>query len=63
VTFNLKKPDGTSTSKKIKADSTGKASWSYTLSVKDPRGSYSAVGDATSGSLNALTNTVGFVVQ
>ena len=63
VTFNLKKPDGTNTTKKARADSTGKASWSYNLGPKDLRGAYSALADATSSSATALSNTVGFEIQ
>jgi hypothetical protein len=63
VTLTLTKPDGTSATKTLSTDSTGKAVWSYKLSQRDPVGNYSATAQASFGSQTAVSAAVSFAVQ
>jgi hypothetical protein len=59
----LTKPDGTSATKTLSTDSTGKAVWSYKLSQRDPVGNYSATAQASFGSQTSVSAAVSFAVQ
>lgn len=62
VTFNLAKPNGSTVTGTATADSSGKASWSYKVSQKDPTGTYQVTTTAQYKTLTA-TGTTAFGVQ
>lgn len=58
VVFTLVKPDGTRTSSRaIKADSSGLASWTYRFQNKDPKGLYTIIATASYGGQTAAATT------
>lgn len=63
VTFTMTKSNGSKATSTVRADSTGKATWGYKLGPKDPRGTYSVLAQASSGSQTAVSNAVTFAVQ
>ena len=63
VTFTLTKADGSKVTQTVAANSTGTAVWSYKIGQRDPKGSYSAVAQATFSSQTATSNTATFTVQ
>lgn len=60
VVFTMRKPDGSiTTSRSIKTDAGGVASWSYRFQNKDPKGSYAVTVTATyNGQSASATTTV-----
>lgn len=65
VTFTMQKPGGAITTKTVTTGSNGVATWSYRMSNKDPKGTYTVTGRATAnGLLGAVSsNSSTFVVQ
>lgn len=63
VKFTLVKANGSTATKTVTAGSNGQATWSYKLSPKDPKGTYSVSATATYNSLTGSSNTVNFTVQ
>ncbi len=63
VKFTMVKANGSTTTKTVTANSSGQATWSYKLSPKDPKGTYSVSATATFNSLTGSSNTVNFTVQ
>jgi hypothetical protein len=63
VTLTLTKAGGKQTSKILKADSSGQATWNYRIGRKDPKGTYSVTGKAVYRSRMAPSNTATFTVQ
>ncbi len=58
VVFELRKPDGSTTSSRgIKADSAGIATWSYRFQNKDPKGSYTVTATASYNGQTASAST------
>lgn len=58
VTFEIRKPDGTSsTSRAVKSDSGGIASWSYRFQNKDPKGAYTVTATAVYNGQTATAAT------
>lgn len=58
VTFEIRKPDGSSTSSRaIKTDSNGAATWSYRFQNKDPKGSYTVIATASYNGQTATATT------
>jgi hypothetical protein len=63
VKFTLTDPTGSTFTKTVAADSTGKAAWSYKIGAKGPLGAYSVRGSATYNSQAANSNTATFTVK
>jgi len=63
VTFTLIKANGSKVTGTATTDSTGKATWSYKLSAKDPAGGYSVMNTASYKSQVATSNNAAFTVQ
>lgn len=63
VVFKLTKPNGSTTTKTATASSTGIASWSYRLGVKDPIGTYTVTATATFSPLTSTSAPVTFTVK
>ena len=63
VTFKIVRPDASETTKTLASDSTGKATWGYRISPKDPTGTYTVTARAILGSKSATSNTVSFTVK
>ena len=63
VTFTMTDASGAKSTYTATTDKTGKAVWAYRVGAKDPKGSYSVVAAATSGSQTATSNSVSFAVQ
>ena len=63
VVFTLTKANGTKVSGSATTDSTGKASWSYKVTSKDPAGGYSVTSSASYNAQTASSNTATFTVQ
>jgi len=62
VTFTMTGPNGTST-KNVSTDSTGKASWSYKVLNKAPKGTYSVSITATLGSQSTTAGPMTLLVK
>jgi M6 family metalloprotease-like protein len=62
VAFTLTRADGTTATGTATADSTGTAAWSYTISRKDPTGTYSVTASATYNSVSATSSPAIFTV-
>ena len=63
VTFTLTKSNGNKVTGSATTDGTGKASWSYKLSPKDPSGSYLVINNASYQSQTVTSNSVTFTVK
>ena len=63
VTFTVTKAGGTKVNGNATTDATGKATWSYRISQKDPIGVYSVMNSATYSSQSVTSNGVSFAVQ
>lgn len=63
VKFTLVKATGSTSTKTLTAGSSGQATWSYKLSPKDPKGTYSVSATATYNSLTGTSNSVSFTVH
>jgi M6 family metalloprotease-like protein len=63
VTFTMTKANGSKITQTVTASSTGKATWTYKIGQKDPKGTWSAVAQATYNSHTVTSNTATFTVQ
>ncbi len=63
VTFTMTKSNGIKVTGIATTDSSGTASWSYKLGVKDPKGQYSVKNSAIWNSQQVTSNTATFTVQ
>ncbi|MBI2688992.1 MAG: hypothetical protein HYX27_22040 [Acidobacteria bacterium] len=63
VTFQLTKADGTKVTGNATADLTGKATWSYKIANRDPKGTSSVKSTAVYNSQSTTSDSVAFVIQ
>jgi len=63
VVFTMISPNGTTSTKKITADSNGVAVWSYRVGPKDAKGNYQVTAQAKFGSQSTSSTTVAFSVE
>lgn len=61
--FTVTGPSGTTASKSVLSDASGRASWSYRPGVKDPKGTYTAVVKATLNGQSGVSPVVQFTVN
>jgi M6 family metalloprotease-like protein len=63
VVFTMISPNGTTSTRKMTADSNGVVVWSYRVGPKDAKGNYHVTAEAKFGSQSASSTTVAFSVE
>jgi len=63
VNFTMTNPSGSTSSKTVTTDSTGRAVWNYKIGTKGPLGVYSVTASASYNSEMGTSNTASFTVR